>query len=66
MDEDYKRPKYGVFNIFNNPNGVKNCYFYGKSFFVLKNTRLRTTFTYKDSCGLSDKEKDNYKNVSTC
>ena len=44
-----ERPKYGVLNIFNNPKGVSSCYGYGKSFFVLKKIRLRTTFTYKNS-----------------
>jgi hypothetical protein len=57
-----EKPKYGVFNIFNDPKGVSLCHFFGKSFFVLKKVRLRTTFTFKDSFGIYDSKKE----LSTC
>ncbi|GAB5368963.1 hypothetical protein AAMO2058_001364400 [Amorphochlora amoebiformis] len=45
----FDRPKYGVLNFANDPGGVKRCYSYGDSFLLLRNVRLRTTFTFKDT-----------------
>jgi hypothetical protein len=50
--------KYGVLNIVNDPQGVKSCYMYGHSYLVLKNVRLRSTFSSRDSGGMP--------NLATC
>ena len=46
----FDRVKYGVFNIFNCPDGVPTCCHYGDSYLMLKNeVRLRTTCADKDT-----------------
>jgi hypothetical protein len=45
----FDRVKYGVLNIFNDPNGVDCCHFYGDSYLLLKDVRLQSTFASKDS-----------------
>lgn len=46
---DYDRCKYGVLNVTNDPCGVQCCRYYGDSYLLLKNVRLRTTFANKDT-----------------
>ncbi len=46
-----ERVKYGVLNIVNDAGGVACCASYGKSFLVLKEVRLRTTFANQDTGG---------------
>ena len=48
--DDSKRVKYGVLNTTRDPQGVQMCLRYGPSYFVLKNMRLRTTFSNRNSC----------------
>eukprot|EP00928_Gymnodinium_smaydae_P088297 TRINITY_DN72409_c0_g1_i1.p1 TRINITY_DN72409_c0_g1~~TRINITY_DN72409_c0_g1_i1.p1 ORF type:complete len:651 (+),score=121.87 TRINITY_DN72409_c0_g1_i1:180-2132(+) len=50
--EPFERPKYGVQNIWNDPRGVQGCKQYGDSYFVLKDVRLRCTFSPEDSANL--------------
>lgn len=45
----FERVKYGVLNILNDPQGVNICYCYGNSYLVLKNVRMRTSFTNHDT-----------------
>jgi len=45
----FDRVKYGVLNIFNDPNGVDCCHYYGDSYMLLRDVRLRSTFASKDS-----------------
>merc|ERR1712113_853947 len=47
----HERVKYGVLNIVNDPCGIASvAKQYGKDSLVLRGTRLRTTFSDKDSC----------------
>lgn len=55
----FDRVKYGVLNILNDPAGVNICYRYGDSYFILKNVRMRTTFTSRDSFA-------NIQNIASC
>jgi hypothetical protein len=50
---DFDRCKYGVLNIVNDPEGVKNCYGYGDSYLTLIDDRIRfrTTFASGDTSG---------------
>lgn len=48
-----ERCKYGVINASNDPRGVKACRQYGCSYLLLRNVRLRTTFSATDSAGMS-------------
>lgn len=45
------RVKYGVLNIVKDTHGIKCCAAYGRSFFVLKNVKLRTTLANGDTGG---------------
>lgn len=46
------RPKYGVQNVMNDYRGVVRCSQYGDSYMVLKDVRLRCTFSPEDSANL--------------
>lgn len=46
------RCKYGVQNVMNDYRGVTKCKQYGDSYFVLKDARLRCTFSPEDSANL--------------
>eukprot|EP00408_Alexandrium_pacificum_P067218 CAMPEP_0171177750 /NCGR_PEP_ID=MMETSP0790-20130122/12400_1 /TAXON_ID=2925 /ORGANISM="Alexandrium catenella, Strain OF101" /LENGTH=628 /DNA_ID=CAMNT_0011642657 /DNA_START=16 /DNA_END=1904 /DNA_ORIENTATION=- len=46
------RPKYGVQNVMNDHRGVIRCAQYGESYLILKDTRLRCTFSPEDSANL--------------
>lgn len=48
----FDRPKYGVQNIWNDYRGVVGCKQYGDSYIVLKNVRLRCTFSPEDSANM--------------
>eukprot|EP00931_Biecheleriopsis_adriatica_P029004 TRINITY_DN17276_c0_g1_i1.p1 TRINITY_DN17276_c0_g1~~TRINITY_DN17276_c0_g1_i1.p1 ORF type:complete len:523 (+),score=126.48 TRINITY_DN17276_c0_g1_i1:53-1621(+) len=48
----FQRPKYGVLNVWNDPRGDLACEQYGDSYFVLKDVRLRCTFSSEDSGNL--------------
>jgi len=48
----FDRCKYGVLNVINDPQGVRCCKQYGTSYFLLRGTRLRTTFSAMDSAGI--------------
>eukprot|EP00927_Polykrikos_kofoidii_P079189 TRINITY_DN7597_c0_g1_i1.p1 TRINITY_DN7597_c0_g1~~TRINITY_DN7597_c0_g1_i1.p1 ORF type:complete len:662 (+),score=122.99 TRINITY_DN7597_c0_g1_i1:94-2079(+) len=48
----FDRPKYGVLNAMNDYRGVVMCVQYGDSYVVLKNSRLRCTFSPEDSANL--------------
>lgn len=48
----FERPKYGVLNFANDPRGVLSCRQYGRSYMLLRNVRLRTTFARKDTSGV--------------
>jgi len=50
--EPFHRPKYGVLNVWNDPQGVYGCQQYGDSYLVLKDVRLRCTLAPQDSGGL--------------
>jgi len=47
-----ERPKYGVQNVWNDYQGVLGCKQYGDSYIILKDVRLRTTFSPEDSANL--------------
>jgi len=47
-----QRIKYGVANVMNDYRGVVSCAQYGDSYLVLKNVRLRCTFSPGDSANL--------------
>lgn len=47
-----ERPKYGVQNVMNDHRGVVKCAQYGDSYLILKDVRLRTTFSPEDSANL--------------
>jgi len=46
------RPKYGVQNVMNDHRGVIRCAQYGDSYLILKDARLRCTFSPEDSANL--------------
>lgn len=48
----FDRPKYGVQNIWNDWRGVMGAKQYGDSYMVLKDVRLRCTFSPEDSANL--------------
>eukprot|EP00930_Biecheleria_cincta_P100161 TRINITY_DN91776_c0_g1_i1.p1 TRINITY_DN91776_c0_g1~~TRINITY_DN91776_c0_g1_i1.p1 ORF type:complete len:632 (+),score=108.65 TRINITY_DN91776_c0_g1_i1:34-1896(+) len=48
----FERPKYGVQNVMNDPRGVVKCAQYGDSYCILKDARLRCTFSPEDSANL--------------
>ncbi|KRX03459.1 hypothetical protein PPERSA_02838 [Pseudocohnilembus persalinus] len=48
-----ERVKYGVLNFLSSPQGHNKCGFYGKSFFIMKEVRLRCTFSNKDTSALN-------------
>eukprot|EP00929_Paragymnodinium_shiwhaense_P073923 TRINITY_DN37788_c0_g1_i1.p1 TRINITY_DN37788_c0_g1~~TRINITY_DN37788_c0_g1_i1.p1 ORF type:complete len:665 (-),score=166.47 TRINITY_DN37788_c0_g1_i1:485-2479(-) len=48
----FHKCKYGVLNVMNDSRGVVGCSQYGDSYFVLKDTRLRCTFSPMDSANL--------------
>eukprot|EP00405_Crypthecodinium_cohnii_P012612 CAMPEP_0206438876 /NCGR_PEP_ID=MMETSP0324_2-20121206/11892_1 /ASSEMBLY_ACC=CAM_ASM_000836 /TAXON_ID=2866 /ORGANISM="Crypthecodinium cohnii, Strain Seligo" /LENGTH=667 /DNA_ID=CAMNT_0053906421 /DNA_START=197 /DNA_END=2200 /DNA_ORIENTATION=- len=48
----FERCKYGVLNAMNDYRGVVKCAQYGDSYFVLKDCRLRCTFSPEDSANL--------------
>eukprot|EP00929_Paragymnodinium_shiwhaense_P044839 TRINITY_DN22993_c0_g1_i1.p1 TRINITY_DN22993_c0_g1~~TRINITY_DN22993_c0_g1_i1.p1 ORF type:complete len:660 (+),score=227.94 TRINITY_DN22993_c0_g1_i1:55-2034(+) len=50
--KDFERPKYGVLNVHNDYRGVVRAKQYGDCYMVLKNVRLRTTFSPEDSANL--------------
>jgi len=50
-----QRPKYGVQNIWNDPQGVQGAKQYGDSYMVLKDVRLRCTLSPQDSANLPAK-----------
>jgi len=50
------RPKYGVLNNTNDPLGCATCRQYGDSYLLLKDVRLRTTFSAEDSANLKAEE----------
>ncbi|GAB5371465.1 hypothetical protein AAMO2058_001582300 [Amorphochlora amoebiformis] len=45
----FDRVKYGVCNIVQDIEGIRSCHGYGKSYMVLKEVRLRTTFSDQDT-----------------
>lgn len=54
--DGFNRPKYGVLNVMNDHRGVVKCKQYGESYLILKDARLRCTFSPEDSANLkSDK-----------
>eukprot|EP00933_Yihiella_yeosuensis_P034602 TRINITY_DN28082_c0_g1_i1.p1 TRINITY_DN28082_c0_g1~~TRINITY_DN28082_c0_g1_i1.p1 ORF type:complete len:618 (-),score=133.68 TRINITY_DN28082_c0_g1_i1:115-1968(-) len=48
----FERCKYGVLNVMNDYRGVVKCKQYGESYLVLKDARLRCTFSPEDSANL--------------
>eukprot|EP00411_Alexandrium_monilatum_P025387 CAMPEP_0175336310 /NCGR_PEP_ID=MMETSP0095-20121207/3746_1 /TAXON_ID=311494 /ORGANISM="Alexandrium monilatum, Strain CCMP3105" /LENGTH=578 /DNA_ID=CAMNT_0016633663 /DNA_START=1 /DNA_END=1737 /DNA_ORIENTATION=+ len=48
----FERPKYGVLDVMNDNRGVLCARDYGDSYFMLKNARLRCTFSPVDSGGI--------------
>jgi len=54
--EGKDRPKYGVQNVMNDYRGVMKCAQYGDSYFVLKDVRLRSTFSPEDSANLKSEK----------
>jgi len=48
----FERPKYGVLNVMNDYRGVVKCKQYGDSYVILKDARLRCTFSPEDSANL--------------
>jgi len=50
--EGFNRCKYGVLNVMNDFRGVVKCSQYGDSYLVLKDVRLRCTFSPEDSANL--------------
>lgn len=48
----FDRPKYGVQNVMNDYRGVVKCAQYGDSYMILKDVRLRCTFSPEDSANL--------------
>lgn len=51
----FDRPKYGVLNVLNDPNGILACKHYGQSYLLLKKVRLRTTMASCDSASAGTK-----------
>mmetsp|Transcript_9299 Transcript_9299/g.16945 ORF Transcript_9299/g.16945 Transcript_9299/m.16945 type:complete len:737 (+) Transcript_9299:35-2245(+) len=52
----FDRCKYGVLNVTNDPRGVRAAHSYGSSYLLLRNVRLRTTFSARDSGGIQIEE----------
>ncbi|CAJ1444227.1 unnamed protein product, partial [Effrenium voratum] len=50
--KDFERPKYGVLNVHNDYRGVVRAKQYGDCYMVLRDARLRTTFSPEDSANL--------------
>merc|ERR1719254_206734 len=50
--QGFDRCKYGVLNAMNDYRGVVKCKQYGDSYLVLKDVRLRCTFSPEDSANL--------------
>jgi len=50
--KNFERPKYGVLNVMNDYRGVVKCWQYGESYIILKDVRLRCTFSPEDSARL--------------
>eukprot|EP00930_Biecheleria_cincta_P045374 TRINITY_DN31282_c0_g1_i1.p1 TRINITY_DN31282_c0_g1~~TRINITY_DN31282_c0_g1_i1.p1 ORF type:complete len:677 (+),score=132.93 TRINITY_DN31282_c0_g1_i1:190-2031(+) len=50
--KDFERPKYGVLNVHNDYRGVVRAAQYGDCYMILKDFRLRTTFSPEDSANL--------------
>lgn len=50
--QGFDRPKYGVQNVMNDHRGVVKCAQYGDSYLILKDVRLRCTFSPEDSANL--------------
>jgi len=48
----FDRCKYGVLNVMNDHRGVLKCSQYGDSYLILKDARLRCTFSPEDSANL--------------
>merc|ERR1711920_299935 len=48
----FERPKYGVLNVMNDYRGVVRAKQYGDCYMILKDMRLRTTFSPEDSANL--------------
>eukprot|EP00928_Gymnodinium_smaydae_P008916 TRINITY_DN13292_c0_g3_i2.p1 TRINITY_DN13292_c0_g3~~TRINITY_DN13292_c0_g3_i2.p1 ORF type:complete len:614 (+),score=131.72 TRINITY_DN13292_c0_g3_i2:46-1887(+) len=48
----FERPKYGVQNVMNDYRGVVACKQYGDSYIILRDARLRCTFSPEDSANL--------------
>jgi len=48
----FEKPKYGVLNVMNDYRGVSRAKQYGDGYMVLKDARLRTTFSPEDSANL--------------
>jgi len=48
----FERCKYGVLNVMNDHRGVVKCRQYGDSYVILKDCRLRCTFSPEDSANL--------------
>ena len=49
---DFERPKYGVLNVMNDYRGVVKAQQYGDGYMIIKDARLRTTFSPEDSANL--------------
>lgn len=49
---DFERPKYGVLNVMNDYRGVVRAKQYGDGYMIVKDARLRTTFSPEDSANL--------------
>lgn len=54
--EPFCRPKYGVQNVWNDYRGVLGCKQYGDSYLVLKDVRLRCTFSPEDSANMNARQ----------
>eukprot|EP00438_Fugacium_kawagutii_P021371 Skav232418 [mRNA] locus=scaffold189:28457:30469:+ [translate_table: standard] len=52
LQQGHDRCKYGVLNAMNDHRGVVKCAQYGDSYLVLKDVRLRCTFSPEDSANL--------------
>ena len=47
--KDFERPKYGVLNVMNDHRGVVRAAQYGDCYLIMKDVRLRATFSPEDS-----------------
>lgn len=50
--KDFERPKYGVLNVMDDYRGVVRAKQYGDGYLIMKDTRLRATFSPEDSANL--------------